>query len=121
MRKKQRRYKMVVPKAGEPELPARVVAIVTIIQWAIWFALAGVIMAFSLVASLYTSMHISARVWLNLWPASVRLMTATGLDGHQLTHLAFWMAGENALIYAAVGVLLGGVHVAFRALRQRFS
>lgn len=121
MRKKRKRYKVVVaePKVAQP--PARVLAIVTIIQWTCWFALAGVLVAFFLIASLYTSLRVSPRLWLNLWPASFRLMTATGLDGHQMTHLAFWTAGENGLVYGLVGILIGGVHVAFRSLRQRFA
>src|SRR6185312_7285434 len=121
MRKKRKRYKLLVPEPAPPQPPARVVAIVTIVQWTLWFALCGVLMALLLVTSLYTQLHLSPRVWLNLWPASIRLMTASGLSGHQLTHLAFRLTGENGLLYAGFGALLGVCLVAVRALRRRWS
>ena len=72
-----------------------------------------------LLASLFTRLHLGSAVWLQLWPASERLMTATGLNGRQMSHLALWLAAQNALIYAAFGILLGLAHVGIRRLRQR--
>lgn len=121
MRKKRSRYKLVTPTAVEPQIPARVLNTVTIVQWGVWGALIGILVAFLLIASLYTQWHISQRYWLALWPASIRLMTATGLSATQMTHLAFWMAGENGLIYAMAGIIVGGVHVTVRTLRHRWA
>ncbi|HXR97051.1 MAG TPA: hypothetical protein VN709_04325 [Terriglobales bacterium] len=121
MRKKRSRYKLVTPTATEPQIPARVLNTVTIVQWAIWGGLIGILVAFLLIASLYTQLHISQRYWLTLWPASIRLMTATGLSAKQMTHLAFWMAGENGLIYGMIGIILGAVHVTLRTLRRRWA
>lgn len=120
-RKKRRRYKLVQPEAVEEPLPARVVAIVTVVQWTFWFALAGVLVAFLLVISLYTHWRVGAQTWLNLWPASAKLLTANGLTDRQMTRLALWSSVENGLLYALFGILLGGVHVGFRALRRRWA
>ncbi|MGH9481100.1 MAG: hypothetical protein ACRD1L_03320, partial [Terriglobales bacterium] len=74
-----------------------------------------------LILSLYTHWRVSQQWWLNLWPASVRLMSATNLTQSQLTHAALWASVQNGLVYGLIGVLLGGVHVAFGALRRRWA
>lgn len=119
MRKKRKRYKLTVPAIVEPEPPQRVVVIVTLIEWTAWFALAGVLVAFLLIASLYTSMRLGQAMWLNLWPASIHIMTARNLTPHQMTHLAFWMAGENGLLYGLIGILAAGLKVGLGLLWRR--
>jgi len=120
-KKKRRRYKLLQPEPVVEQPSARVLAVVTLIQWAFWFGLAGVLVAFLLIASLYTHWRIGGQMWLNLWPASERLLSATGLTNRQMTNLALWSSVENGLLYGLIGVLVGGVHVAFRALRRRFA
>lgn len=119
MRKKRKRYKLVEPKAEGEAIPARVLAIVLVIQWTLWLAVAGVLIPLLLLASLFTKLHLGSSVWLQLWPASARLMSAANLDGRQMSHLALWLAAENGLIYAAFGILLGLAHVGLRRLRRR--
>ncbi|MGN6594275.1 MAG: hypothetical protein ACTHJX_15380 [Terriglobales bacterium] len=122
-RKKRRRYKLLQPEpeSGLPQLSPRAQAIVIVIQWAFWFALAGILVAFLLILSLFTHWRVSEQVWLNLWPASLRLMSAANLSNTEMSHLALWLTIENGLLYCVFGLLLGGVHVGFRALRRRFS
>lgn len=119
MRKKRRHYKLVAPQAAGEVIPPRVLAIVLVIQWTLWLAVAGVMIPLLLLGSLFTKLHLGASVWLQLWPASRRLMTATGLNGTQMGHLALWMAAENGLIYGGFGVLLGLGHLGVRRLRHR--
>lgn len=119
MRKKRKHYKLVEPQAEGEVTPARVLAIVLVIQWTLWLAVLGVLIPLLLLASLFTKLHLGSSVWLQLWPASERLMSATGLDGRQMSHLALWLAAENGLIYAAFGILLGLIHVGYRRLRHR--
>ncbi|MGH9465974.1 MAG: hypothetical protein ACRD1Y_01340 [Terriglobales bacterium] len=118
MRKKQHRYKLLHPEKMPVELSPRAQAIVTIVQWAFWFALAGILVAFLLLLSLFTHYRVSVETWLHLWPASVRLMTATGGPSKGL---AIGMTVENGLLYCAIGILLGFIHVAFRSLRQKLK
>lgn len=120
-RKKKRRYKLLEAEPLAPQVPPRVQAAVTIIQWAFYCAMAGIIIAFLLVLSLFSHFRLGQQWWLSLWPASIKLMTASGLTQSELTHLALWASVENGLIYGLIGILLGGVHVAFRALRRRSS
>ncbi|HWG38140.1 MAG TPA: hypothetical protein VN690_10520 [Terriglobales bacterium] len=119
MRKKRRKYKMVEPVAVEAVAPARVLALVTVIQWGFWFAMAGVLVAFGLVLSLYSHWRVDEQVWLRLWPSSIRLMTASGLGPHDLTKLALWTTGENGLLYGVIGAVAGGAHAWFRSWRKR--
>jgi hypothetical protein len=119
-RKRRRHYKLLEPLAVTPELPARVRAIVTLVQWGFWGGLAGVMVAFALILTLFGHWRLSAATWLRLWPASERLLaTAASLSPTQASHLAVWLTLENGLLYAAIGLLLGGAHVAIRALRRR--
>ncbi|MGH9518877.1 MAG: hypothetical protein ACRD2D_04475 [Terriglobales bacterium] len=118
MRKKRKRYKVVEPQAEGEVIPPRVLAIVLVVEWTLWLAVAGVLIPLLLLGSLFTKLHLGASVWLQLWPASHRLLTATGLDGRQMGHLALWMAAENGLIYAGFGLLLGLAHLGFRRLRR---
>ena len=119
-RKKRRRYKLLDPQKYGPTIPVRVENAATILQWAVVAFLAGVVVAFLLIVSLFTQFHPGQTLWLDLWPASLKLIIASGLNPHQTTHLAFWLAGENGLLYAVFGLLLGGAHVTLRLLRRRF-
>src|SRR6185312_17156793 len=104
--KKRRRYKLLEPLPVEQELPPRVVAVVTVFQWMLWFAMAGVLVAFCLVLSLELRWHVSTQLWLRLWPASVQLMTADPSRAH-MTRLALWTTTENGIMYGGVGVVIG--------------
>lgn len=118
-RKKRRHYKVLTPvpvAAG----PRRVEDLATLARWAGAFFMAGLLVALLLMASLFTSLHPQPSLWLRIWPASLRLMTTPGLGGHEATHLAMWLAGENGLLYALIGILAGGVHVVGRMLYRRF-
>lgn len=120
MRKKLKRYKLVTPEAlGAEPIPPRVLAILLVIQWTIWLAIVGTFIPLLLLGSLFTKLHLGTSTWLRFWPASQRLLTATGLDGRQMSHLALWLAAENGLLYAAYGALLGLLHLAWRRLRRR--
>lgn len=119
-RKRRRRYKLLEPVDATPGLPARVRAIVTIVQWTFWGGLAGVLVAFALILTLFSHWRLSAQTWLRLWPASERLLaTAASLSPAQASHLAVWLTLENGLLYAGFGMVLGGAHVAIRTLRHR--
>ncbi len=119
-RKKRRHYKLLQPLEVTPALPPRVRAIVTLVQWVFWAGLAGILAAFGLILTLYARWRLSARTWLRLWPASQRLMDAApSLSATQASHLAVWLTLENGLLYAGLGLVLGGAHVALRALRHR--
>ncbi|MGH9393438.1 MAG: hypothetical protein ACRD1E_04655 [Terriglobales bacterium] len=107
------------PLDPEAAPPGRVLALVTVIQWGFWFGLAGVLVAFGLVLSLYTHRAVNEQLWLRLWPASMQLMTAAGMGQRELTSLALWTTGENGLLYAAIGVLAGGAYVGLRRLRKK--
>ncbi len=119
-RKRRRHYKLLQPVEVTPELPARVRAIVTLVQWAFWGALAGILVSFGLILTLYARWRLSAQTWLRLWPASQRLMDAAPvLSASQASHLAVWLTLENGLLYGGIGIVLGGAHVSIRALRRR--
>ena len=118
-RKRQRRYKLLDPSRHRPTAPARVENAATILQWAVAGFMLGVLVAFLLIVTLFTKIHPGRAVWLNLWPASLKLMTASGLTPHQTTHLAFLLSGENGLLYAMFGTLLGGAVVGLRMLFRR--
>ncbi|MGH9487828.1 MAG: hypothetical protein ACRD04_09615 [Terriglobales bacterium] len=117
-RKKRRHYKLVQPEPMVPRLSARAEAIVTVVQWAFWFALAGILVAFLLILSLFAHIQLSAQTWLRLWPASFQLMTATGEPSKSL---AIWLTVENGLLYCGFGIVLGLVWVGMRALRRRLQ
>ena len=121
-RKRRRHYKLLTPiEAAVP--PRRADDLATLGRWAGALFMTGVLVALLLIASLFTSLHPQPSLWLRVWPASLRLMTTPGLSGHQATHLALWLAGENGLLYALIGILAGGVHVLirrlFRSIRRR--
>ncbi len=120
-KKKRRRYKLLQPEPVVEQPSARVLAVVTLLQWVLWFGMAGVLVALLLVVSLYTHWRVGAQTWVRLWPASERLLTASGLTDRQMTNLALWSSVENGLLYGLIGVLAGGVHVGLRALRRRFA
>lgn len=118
-RKKRRHYKLLTPV--EMAAPPRAEDLLTLARWAGAFFLTGMLVALLLITSLFTALHPQASIWLRVWPASLRLMTTPGLSGHQATHLALWLAGENGLLYALIGILAGGVHVIARKLYRRFA
>jgi hypothetical protein len=119
-RKKRRRYKVLEPMPVEPTLPARVRAIVTVVQFAFWAGLAGILAAFGLIVTLYAHWRLSAQTWLRLWPASRRLLdSAAALSPSQASHLAVWLSLENGILYAGLGILFGIVYVAIGSLRRR--
>lgn len=118
-RKKRRRYKLLHPEAVAETLPPRVQAVVTIVQWMFWLAMAGVFIAFGLILSLYTHWRINGQVWLKLWPASIQLMTAGDASPQHLARLALWATVENGLIYGAGGIILGTAWALVRYRRRR--
>lgn len=119
MRKKRKRYKLVAPTAAEPAIPERVLFLVLVMQWTLWLGLLGVLVPMLLLTSLFTHVRIAPEWWLRLWPVSIRLLTATGLNARQMSHLALLLAGENGLVYALYGILLGGIHGSLRRIFRR--
>lgn len=119
-RKKHRHYKLLTPLRPEAS-PRRIEDLATLGRWAGAFFMTGVLVALLLMASLFTSWRPQLSIWLHVWPSSLKLMTTPGLDGHQATHLAMWLAGENGLLYAVIGILAGGVHVLGRKLYRRWA
>ncbi|MGH9474829.1 MAG: hypothetical protein ACRD1C_00700 [Terriglobales bacterium] len=119
-RKRKPHYKLLPSQPVGPQLSARARAIVTIVQWAFWFALAGILVAFFLILSLFTHYRLDPQVWLRLWPASIRLMTADP-TATKMGRLALRLTLENGLFYGAAGFVLGFLHVGFRSLRRRLQ
>lgn len=117
-RKRHRRYKLLQAEPVEAQLSTRALAIVTVVQWAFWFALAGVLVAFGLILTLFTHFRLNPQTWLRLWPASIRLMTSDPSATH-MGRLALWLTIENGLLYCAIGIVLGFLMVGLRALRRR--
>lgn len=101
------------------ELSPRALAIVTVVQWGFWFAIAGILVAFLLILSLFTHVRVEQQMWLHLWPASIHLMMAGGASSASMGRLALWTTVENGLLYCAFGILFGFLHVGLRALRRR--
>ncbi|TAN20871.1 MAG: hypothetical protein EPN33_13880 [Acidobacteria bacterium] len=118
MRKKRRHYRLLEAEPVVPELSSRAQAIVTIVQWGFWFAIAGILVAFLLILSLFTHFRVDAQTWLRLWPASVHLMLAGGASQSTMGRLALWSTVENGLLYCAIGLVFGFLHVGLRALRR---
>jgi len=118
-RKKSGHYKLVAPLAADAQRKRRQAGLQIILRWVLLCGVAGVLVAFGLIASVFTPLRPGAALWLELWPASLRLLTSSGLDPHQTTHLAFLLAGENGLLYSGFGVPIGAVHVLMREILRR--